>query len=147
VFRILIQFNYKDSGTNKIVNLSVCDLAGSERANRSGNTGYKLKQASSINKSLMTLNKCIFAMVRKERVPYRESRLTKLLCEYFKDCNNSLIMIANINPHQSEYDETLRVLKFTCLAKKSQPIKTSIDQSWRFNSSNKIRVFRKSSSL
>lgn len=125
----------------------MCDLAGSERADRSGNLGSKLKEASSINKSLMTLNKCIFALVKKERVPYRESKLTKLLCEYFKDCNNNLIMIANINPHQLEFDETLRVLNFTSLAKKSHPIKTTIDQSWKFNSSNKIRTLRKSSSL
>ncbi len=62
----------------------------------------------------MTLNKCINAMTRGKLVPYRESKLTMLLCSYFNSPFNLITMIANINPHVVDYEETLRVLNFTC---------------------------------
>jgi hypothetical protein len=97
-----------------MLKLCVCDLAGSERADRTGNRGSQLWDSSNINKSLMTLNKCINAMTRGKLVPYRESKLTMLLCSYFNSPFNLITMIANINPHVVDYEETLRVLNFTC---------------------------------
>jgi len=41
-------------------------------------------------------------------------------------------MIANINPNISEFEETMRVLNFTSQAKKSQPIKSCLDN-WNNN--------------
>ncbi|TDG97644.1 hypothetical protein EPR50_G00210020 [Perca flavescens] len=45
-----------------ISELSLCDLAGSERCSRTHNTGERLKEAGNINSSLLTLGKCINAM-------------------------------------------------------------------------------------
>ncbi len=56
------------------------DLAGSERVGKSGATGAALAQATSINQSMTTLGKVVHALAsNKPHVPYRESKLTKLL--------------------------------------------------------------------
>ena len=41
------------------VRLSLCDLAGSERYQKTGTGNDRLKEASVINTSLMTLSRCI----------------------------------------------------------------------------------------
>ena len=57
---------------------------GSERQKASGAAGERLREASSINKSLSTLGHVIMSLVDMQRgaprhVPYRDSRLTYLL--------------------------------------------------------------------
>jgi len=59
--------------------------AGSERAKASGAAGGRLREASSINRSLSALGNVIQALVDVQKgglrshVPYRDSRLTYLL--------------------------------------------------------------------
>ena len=58
--------------------------AGSERAKSSGAAGERLREASSINRSLSALGHVIMALAEVQRgahrhVPYRDSRLTYLL--------------------------------------------------------------------
>lgn len=58
--------------------------AGSERQKSSGAAGERLREASSINKSLSSLGLVIMSLVDVQRgaqrhVPYRDSRLTYLL--------------------------------------------------------------------
>ena len=53
------------------------DLAGSENIGRSGATDKRAKEAGSINQSLLTLERCITALVEKApNVPYRGVWLT-----------------------------------------------------------------------
>ena len=57
---------------------------GSERQKTSGAAGERLREASSINKSLSTLGLVIMSLVdqqhgRARHIPYRDSRLTFLL--------------------------------------------------------------------
>ncbi len=59
-------------------------IAGSERQKSSGAAGERLREASSINKSLSSLGLVIMSLVDVQRgaqrhVPYRDSRLTYLL--------------------------------------------------------------------
>ena len=67
-----------------ISQLSLVDMAGSERTNRTGNTGEKLAEASSINNSLTTLRRCLKQLRDNQRVgrnnhiPYRDSQITKM---------------------------------------------------------------------
>ncbi len=58
------------------------DLAGSERAKRTGATGSTLKEGISINKGLLSLGNVIAALTeegKKNHVPYRDSKLTRIL--------------------------------------------------------------------
>lgn len=100
--------------------LNLVDLAGSERASKTNATGATLKEGANINKSLMTLGNVINQLsegVRKGKViPYRESKLTRLLQESLGG-NAATIMIASISPADYNYSETLSTLKYANRAK------------------------------
>ena len=60
--------------------LSLIDLAGSERLDKTKVEGQRLKETQAINKSLSALADVISAMKEKEgHVPYRNSKLTFVL--------------------------------------------------------------------
>ncbi|XP_042623356.1 kinesin-like protein KIF20B isoform X3 [Cyprinus carpio] len=107
-----------------ISELSLCDLAGSERCAKTQNHGDRLKEAGNINTSLLTLGKCINALRLSQtqpkihqHIPFRESKLTHYFQGFF--CGRGkACMIININQCASVYDETLNVLKFSALAQK-----------------------------
>lgn len=44
------------------LSISVVDLAGSERSKKTGASGIRIKEAGSINTSLLVLGQCIEAM-------------------------------------------------------------------------------------
>ncbi|NXN21834.1 KI20A protein, partial [Nycticryphes semicollaris] len=103
--------------------LSFCDLAGSERCNKTQAFGDRIKEAGNINNSLHILGKCIAALKQNQNprmkpsyVPFRESKLTRLFQPFF--CGKGkACMIVNVNQHVSTYDETLHVMKFSAIAK------------------------------
>ncbi|XP_061455017.1 kinesin-like protein KIF20A isoform X4 [Rhineura floridana] len=107
--------------------LSLCDLAGSERCHKAQTFGDRLKEAGNINNSLLILGKCIAALKQKQNpkffsrlrpayIPFRESKLTRLFQPFF--CGKGkACMIVNINQCASTYDETLHVMKFSAVAK------------------------------
>ncbi|XP_057253803.1 kinesin-like protein KIF20A [Pezoporus wallicus] len=113
--------------------LSFCDLAGSERCNKTQAFGDRLKEAGNINNSLHILGKCIAALKQNQNpkmkpsyIPFRESKLTRLFQPFF--CGKgTACMIVNINQHASTYDETLHVMKFAAVAK--QVIQTILPKS------------------
>ncbi|XP_055007135.1 LOW QUALITY PROTEIN: kinesin-like protein KIF20A [Boleophthalmus pectinirostris] len=105
-----------------ISEFSLCDLAGSERCNKTKTFGERLKEAANINNSLLILGKCIMALRNnqgdrsKSCIPFRESKLTKLFQSFF--CGKGKAsMIVNINQCASTYDETLHVMKFSAVAR------------------------------
>uniref|UniRef100_A0A4W5MAJ6 Kinesin family member 20Bb n=1 Tax=Hucho hucho TaxID=62062 RepID=A0A4W5MAJ6_9TELE len=106
-----------------ISELSLCDLAGSERCGRTQNKGGQLKEAGNINTSLLILGKCINTLRLnqqakfRQHVPFRESKLTHYLQGFFSG-RGKACMIVNINQCASMYDETLNVLKFSAVAQK-----------------------------
>jgi hypothetical protein len=61
--------------------LNLVDLAGSEKQKKTGSTGLRFKEATKINLSLSALMNVITALVdgRSSHVPYRDSKLTRLL--------------------------------------------------------------------
>lgn len=105
----------------KVGQLSLVDLAGSERCSRTQNTGVRLKEASSINNSLMSLRTCLEIMRENQLnggnrlVPYRDSRLTLFFKNYFEG-NGRIEMIVCINPSIQDFEENLQVVKFAELA-------------------------------
>ena len=102
----------------QVSNLSFCDLAGSERGDRTKNTGDRLKEAAKINNSLSVLARCVAALrsnqskKQQQVVPFRESTLTKYFQSYFNGAGMAS-MIININPSAEYYDETLHTLQFS----------------------------------
>ncbi|KAM7370122.1 hypothetical protein PAMP_011402 [Pampus punctatissimus] len=111
------------STVQRISEFSLCDLAGSERCNKTKTFGERLKEAGNINNSLLILGKCITALrnnqtdrMKSSYIPFRESKLTKLFQAVF--CGKGKAsMIVNINQCASTYDETLHVMKFSAVAK------------------------------
>ncbi|KAM9847055.1 kinesin-like protein KIF20A [Aulostomus maculatus] len=108
--------------TMHISELTVCDLAGSERCKEQRN-GERMKEANNINTSLLTLGRCIAALRHNQNnksrppqvVPFRDSKLTRVLQGFFCGRGTSS-MVVNINPCASIYDETLQALKFSAIA-------------------------------
>lgn len=106
--------------------LSLCDLAGSERTKRTDNGGDRLKEAGNINNSLMTLRTCIEALRENQKavdagskiqiVPYRESRLTYLFKRHFEG-EGKVRMIVCLNPSPGDFDESLHVMRFAEVAR------------------------------
>ncbi|KAM9839667.1 kinesin-like protein KIF20A [Aulostomus maculatus] len=111
------------STVERLSEFSLCDLAGSERCNKTKTFGERLKEAGNINNSLLILGKCITALrnnqtdrMKRSYIPFRESKLTKLFQTFF--CGKGRAsMIVNINQCASTYDETLHVMKFSAVAK------------------------------
>jgi kinesin family protein 23 len=64
--------------------LSLVDLAGSERNSRTKTSGERLREAGSINNTLMTLRSCMEILRENQlngtnkMVPYRDSKITHL---------------------------------------------------------------------
>ena len=60
--------------------LSMIDLAGSERASQTNNSGLRFLEGANINRSLLALGNCINALASGSSfVPFRDSKLTRLL--------------------------------------------------------------------
>lgn len=100
-------------------NINLVDLAGSERAGKTGATGERLQEGSSINKSLSTLGKVITTLAKKasgglgknEVIPYRESKLTRILQNALGG-NSKTTMIAAISPASFNFEESLSTLRY-----------------------------------
>lgn len=101
---------------------NLCDLAGSESQKNSLNEGDRLRESNSINKSLLTLHKCLQKARDLQKshhsglvhVPFRESKLTQLLQRGLAG-HESMNIIININPLPNTLEDTERVLKFASL--------------------------------
>ena len=100
--------------------LSLIDLAGSERAAKTGNAGKRLNEGANINRSLLALANCINALADKTKrqghVPYRDSKLTRLLKDSLGGACQT-VMITNLSPASDTFDETLNSLKYANRAK------------------------------
>ncbi|CCW61658.1 unnamed protein product [Phytomonas sp. EM1] len=93
--------------------IALVDLAGSERVKRSGVQGQNMLEAESINKSLSTLGKVVNAMyMSSPYVPFRESKLTKLLKASFTDNTSRMLLIGQVSPPSSSAPESLSTVRF-----------------------------------
>ncbi|KAF1786543.1 Kinesin-like protein [Phytophthora cactorum] len=111
----------KETCMNAKINL--VDLAGSERASKTGATGDRLKEGAAINKSLSALGNVINMLASSDKtrkgkahIPYRDSKLTRLLQESLGG-NSLTVMIAAISPADYNYEESLGTLVYANRAK------------------------------
>lgn len=101
----------------KIGKLNLVDLAGSENINRSGAENKRAQEAGLINKSLLTLGRVINALVdHSQHIPYRESKLTRLLQDSLGGKTKTCI-IATISPAKISMEETISTLEYATRAK------------------------------
>jgi kinesin family member 11 len=101
----------------KVGKLNLVDLAGSENIGRSGAVTQRAKEAGLINQSLLTLGRVITSLVEHApHVPYRESKLTRLLQDSLGGKTKTCI-IATISPSSTSVEETLSTLDYASRAK------------------------------
>jgi len=114
VFMLHLNGVNEDDGTIVEGALNLCDLAGSERLDRSGagSDAKRLKETQSINKSLSCLGDVFTALSNgSSHVPFRNSKLTYLL----QDClsgDGKALMFVNLSPTSESSNESLCSLRF-----------------------------------
>lgn len=139
-----VRIHKADPSDITVSRLSIVDLAGSERTKNTQNTGERLKEAGSINKSLMVLGQCMEAMRTNQRrlaatlanpgrgimdpnnprglklaiIPFRHSKLTEVFQDFFVgEQEGRAVMIVNVNPYDTGFDENSHVMRFAALAR------------------------------
>ncbi|ANB13419.1 Kip1p [Sugiyamaella lignohabitans] len=97
--------------------INLVDLAGSENIGKSGAENKRAREAGMINQSLLTLGRVINSLVDKSpHIPYRESKLTRLLQDSLGGRTKTCI-IATISPASVNIEETLSTLEYASRAK------------------------------
>ena len=144
----VLQINISQRDRNADVNephtmatLSIIDLAGSERASATKNRGERLLEGANINKSLLALGSCINALCdprKKNHVPYRNSKLTRLL-KFSLGGNCKTVMIVCVSPSSHHFDETQNTLRY---ANRAKNIQTKVTRNV-FNVNRHVKDFLK----
>ncbi|KAK3594778.1 hypothetical protein CHS0354_030719 [Potamilus streckersoni] len=103
--------------------LTFVDLAGSEKVKDSNSTAETLVESNNINRSLLVLGNCISSLGDPKRrhghIPYRDSKLTKLLADSLGG-NGVTLMVCCITPSSHHASETMNTLRYASRAKKIQ---------------------------
>jgi hypothetical protein len=104
--------NCTSADRHKFAQLYLVDLAGSERINKTRVEGQQLAEAKLINLSLHALGQVVWSLSQKSKhVPYRDSKLTRLLQNCLGGSSRTAIVI-NVSPHESNVGETVSSLRF-----------------------------------
>ncbi|XP_065611490.1 kinesin-like protein KIF18A [Cyrtonyx montezumae] len=110
----------------RVAKMSLVDLAGSERASVTNAKEARFREGANINRSLLALGNIINALAdpknKKQHIPYRNSKLTRLLKDSLGG-NCRTIMIAAVSPSFMFYDDTYNTLKY---ANRAKDIKSSL---------------------
>ncbi|CAM9493640.1 unnamed protein product [Bubo scandiacus] len=129
VLQIYLRQQDKTASINqnvRIAKMSLIDLAGSERASVTNAKGARFREGTNINRSLLALGNVINALAdpksKKQHIPYRNSKLTRLLKDSLGG-NCRTIMIAAVSPSSLFYDDTYNTLKY---ANRAKDIKSSL---------------------
>jgi len=123
IFTVNVQMVLR--GTVTEAKLNLVDLAGSERMKRTKATGTRAKEGISINKGLLTLGAVIEALsilstsagprAGHSHVPYRDSKLTRLLQDSLGGSSRTLF-IACVSCADVNVEESLNTLKYATRA-------------------------------
>ena len=128
LFTILVEQEWKSGASNgtgtsvtRRSKFHFVDLAGSERAKRTQAVGQRLKEGIEINKGLLVLGNVIAALAsssntNKPFVPYRDSKLTRLLRGSLGG-NHKTLMVACVSPSADNLEESLNCLRYANRAK------------------------------
>lgn len=137
VLQVNIRQSERSSEDVTLATLSIIDLAGSERASSTQNSGARLTEGANINKSLLALGNCINALCEGgKHIPYRNSKLTRLL-KFSLGGNCKTVMIVCVSPCSVHYEETQNTLKY---ANRAKNIKTKITRN-TINADHHVREY------
>jgi kinesin family member 5 len=121
IFCVYVEQKDTQAGSKTSGKLYFVDLAGSESVGKTNVSGKQLEEAKMINKSLSALGNVINALTEKNPgfVPYRDSKLTRILQESLGGNSQTTLVIAcSMNSYNDK--ETLSTLRFGARAKKIQ---------------------------
>lgn len=118
IFMLTIHQKDRKDLTVKTGKLFLVDLAGSEMVGKTGAQGTRLEEAKTINKSLSALGNVIKALTdgKLSHVPYRDSKLTRLLSDSLGGGARTALIIA-CSPSTYNAPETVSTLRFGQRAK------------------------------
>merc|ERR1719233_1806361 len=120
IFRLIA--THKETQSKKMSKMMLVDLAGSEKTRKTQAQGQRLEEAKNINKSLSTLGQVINALsTNKGHVPYRDSKLTRLLTDSLGG-NSKTCIIVTCSPCDYNLDESISTLRFGVNCKKVKNI-------------------------
>lgn len=124
VFLINVKQENLDDQKKLSGKLYLVDLAGSEKVSKTGAEGMVLDEAKNINKSLSALGNVIAALAdgNKSHIPYRDSKLTRILQESLGGNSRTTIIIC-CSPASFNECETKSTLEF---GKRAKTIKNTV---------------------
>ena len=95
--------------------LQICDLGGSEEITEEEKKGARIVfDLKKITASITALGKVFAAMCKgNSKIPYRDSKLTRLLAESIIGPKACTYLISCLSPAQIDVKETERTLSFT----------------------------------
>ncbi|KAF2898601.1 hypothetical protein ILUMI_07577 [Ignelater luminosus] len=121
IFQVCLRMKIISTNEIRLAKLSMIDLAGSENGAATGYSGARFTEGVNINKSLLALGNYINGLAHKQRyVPYRDSKLTRLLKDSLGD-NCQTVMIANVSPSSLSYEDTYNTLRYAIRVKSIKP--------------------------
>ncbi|XP_039144180.1 kinesin-like protein KIN-7A [Dioscorea cayenensis subsp. rotundata] len=122
IIRLTVESSLREnSGCVKsyVASLNFVDLAGSERASQTHADGARLKEGCHINRSLLTLTTVIrklSAGKKSGHIPYRDSKLTRIL-QLSLGGNARTAIICTMSPALSHVEQSRNTLFFATRAK------------------------------
>jgi hypothetical protein len=130
VFTVTLQQVLRNSNNMDVTTTSrftFVDLAGSERMKKTGAEGERAREGIKINEGLLALGNVINALAdderltkeRKVHVPYRQSKLTRLLQDALGG-NSQTLFLACVSPSDTNASETLSTLHYANRARNIQ---------------------------
>lgn len=121
IFRVALEMQTDELTTVSYLNL--IDLAGSEGVHKTGAEEARLREGSSINRSLLYLSTVIQKLSeastrgsKKDFINFRDSKLTRILQSSLNG-NSRTAIVCNITPTCLQYTETLNTILFGTRAK------------------------------
>ncbi|XP_021756731.1 kinesin-like protein KIN-7B isoform X1 [Chenopodium quinoa] len=122
IVRLTIESRLKENAgrlKSFVASLNLVDLAGSERGSQTKSAGLRLREGSHINRSLLTLTQVIRKLGSGKRtghIPYRESKLTRILQSSLGG-NARTAIICTLSPALSHVEQSRNTLLFATSAK------------------------------
>ncbi|PJF18509.1 Kinesin-like protein [Paramicrosporidium saccamoebae] len=119
---------------NTRVKLHLIDLAGSEDNRRTANAGERLIESGAINKSLFVLGQVVDALnLGASRIPYRDSKLTRLLQDSLGGHAYALIIANVASSDTMETNNTLNFASKTRLIENNVKLAEQIEERKRIS--------------